>query len=217
MKKIIYRVDAFADKKYKGNPAGVYLMQEVLSEKEGLPVTTFVTPLSKNNFAIRWFTQTCEVNLCGHGSMAATYWLYKETDHKTIYFQSKSGPLITRITPNEEIVMDFPAQVTTSCEATKKKDIEDVLGIKVKKCLFGYEDYLVELESSEVVVEFNGIVILALIVYQDSSVQELELKKIKYAFLLIVKFFLIGNRKKEKKYYTLGKHLKMAASYSCKV
>ena len=75
--------------------------------------------------------------------------------HKTIYFQSKSGPLTTRITPNEEIVMDFPAQVTTSCEAPKKKEIEDVLGVKVKKCLFSYEDYLVELESSEVVVEFK--------------------------------------------------------------
>ena len=79
MAKSVHRIDAFAEGKYKGNPAGVYYLTEYLSDDElqkiatriGLPVTAFLKHLSDNQFYIRWFTMNCEVNLCGHATMAA--------------------------------------------------------------------------------------------------------------------------------------------------
>ncbi len=163
MTKIIHRVDAFADEKYKGNPAGVYYLKEDWSEREmqevatraGLPVTAFVKHLGDQDFKIRWFTMNTEVNLCGHATMAASYSIYKEFQLKEIHYQSKSGPLRASVLEGEKIAMDFPAQQTTPCEESTKNRLEKTLGLKIKNCYFGFEDYLVELESGREVVAFQ--------------------------------------------------------------
>lgn len=151
-------VDAFAEGHFKGNPSGVYYLQENLSDSElqkitflaGFPVTAFITPLPNQQFNIRWFTPNCEVSLCGHGTMAATYWLYQTFGLKKWHFQSKSGPLVTKITEEEKIEIDFPAQPITPCAIPTKA----ALGTKIKNGQFGYEDYLVELASGKAVANF---------------------------------------------------------------
>ena len=163
MKRRIQRIDAFAEGRFKGNPAGVFILQTDLPDStlqkitflSGLPVVSFLKALPNNEYNIRWFTPSCEVNLCGHGTMAATYWLYLTLNSKEISFQSKSGPLTAKITEVGKIEMDFPAQLTTPCDVSTKNALEAVLGIKVKACQFGHEDYLVELESGQVVANFT--------------------------------------------------------------
>ncbi len=75
----IYVVDAFAERPFEGNPAGVCLldsepasewMQKVASEMKHSE-TAFVWP-SEGNFGLRWFTPTVEVILCGHARQGAT-------------------------------------------------------------------------------------------------------------------------------------------------
>ena len=66
MKKIeTYIVDSFTDEPFKGNPAGVCILKEELSESEmhsiakelGLSETAFVIELNKKNeFSIRFFS-----------------------------------------------------------------------------------------------------------------------------------------------------------------
>lgn len=80
---IIYQVDAFTDKPFGGNPAGVVPDARGLGEKEmqkiamemNLSETAFVFPKDSSNFDIRFFTPKCEVDLCGHATIATFYTL----------------------------------------------------------------------------------------------------------------------------------------------
>ena len=80
MKKTIYQVDAFTTKAFKGNPAGVMILNENLEDdlmqniaKEmNLSETAFVN-ISKKPFSIRYFTPTTEIPLCGHATLASAH------------------------------------------------------------------------------------------------------------------------------------------------
>jgi len=80
---IIYQVDAFTDKPFGGNPAGVVTdaksltdesMQKIAMEMN-LSETAFVIPKGDNNYQVRFFTPRCEVDLCGHATIATFYTL----------------------------------------------------------------------------------------------------------------------------------------------
>lgn len=86
MKLKIYQVDAFTDRAYGGNPAGV--VPEAVSLSDGqmqkialemnLSETAFVFPGGENHdFEVRFFTPLEEVDLCGHATIA-TFHLLKE-------------------------------------------------------------------------------------------------------------------------------------------
>ncbi|PLT45175.1 Phenazine biosynthesis protein PhzF like [Paenibacillus pasadenensis] len=70
--------DAFADEPGKGNPGGVVLQAEALTDEQmldlaarvGFNETCFVLPSERADFRIRYFTPGHEMDLCGHGTMA---------------------------------------------------------------------------------------------------------------------------------------------------
>ncbi|MFB0946926.1 MAG: PhzF family phenazine biosynthesis isomerase, partial [Spirosomataceae bacterium] len=99
----LFQIDAFADKVFGGNPAAVIPLEEWLSTEtmqkialeNNLSETTFIYQDEHKNYHIRWFTPAIEVDLCGHATVAAAYYLFKIagiTDD-VITFQSKSGEL----------------------------------------------------------------------------------------------------------------------------
>lgn len=79
----IYQVDAFTKEKFRGNPAGVVVNAEGLTEAQMLAIakelnnseTAFVFPAegSDHDIRVRFFTPTMEVPLCGHATMATHY------------------------------------------------------------------------------------------------------------------------------------------------
>ncbi|AIQ57579.1 PhzF family isomerase [Paenibacillus borealis] len=79
----IYQVDAFTTEKFKGNPAGVVLNADGLTEQEMLSIarelnnseTAFVLSPDgpDHELRIRYFTPTIEVPVCGHATIAAHY------------------------------------------------------------------------------------------------------------------------------------------------
>lgn len=78
-------VDAFTDRPFAGNPAGVCLldepadaawMQRVAAELN-LSETAFVHPAGDHTYGLRWFTPTVEVDLCGHATLATAHILYR--------------------------------------------------------------------------------------------------------------------------------------------
>ncbi len=79
----IYQVDAFTSKVFGGNPAAVcplenWLDDEVLQKianENNLSETAFFVK-KENEFHIRWFTPTSEVDLCGHATLASSYVLF---------------------------------------------------------------------------------------------------------------------------------------------
>ncbi len=115
--KIIYQVDAFTDKAFKGNPAGVMILDDLPSEafmqsmagEMNLSETAFVAPNS-DGFDIRFFTPTVEIPLCGHATLASAHIIYqlgiKSTD-ELIQFKAKGGNLEISKAGND-IVMTFP-------------------------------------------------------------------------------------------------------------
>ncbi|HDZ41765.1 MAG TPA: PhzF family phenazine biosynthesis protein [Bacteroidetes bacterium] len=117
MKNIIYQVDAFTSEAFKGNPAGVYItdnlpsperMQNIAMEMN-LSETAFVMPRG-NEFEIRYFTPVSEVDLCGHATLSASHILYETgivSAGDAIKFHSKAGEL-SIIKRGKSIVMNFP-------------------------------------------------------------------------------------------------------------
>ncbi|ERI93886.1 phenazine biosynthesis protein, PhzF family [Clostridiales bacterium oral taxon 876 str. F0540] len=75
-----YIVDAFTDRCFSGNTAGVVLydschaelMQKTASELK-FSETAFVKQISDDTFYIRYFTPNAEVDLCGHATIASFY------------------------------------------------------------------------------------------------------------------------------------------------
>lgn len=89
MKKVkIFQVDAFTQKAFGGNPAGVVPEADDLNEEEMQAIaaeincseTAFVSKSekSKADFHLRFFTPSEEVDLCGHATIAAFYVLAHE-------------------------------------------------------------------------------------------------------------------------------------------
>ncbi|MGY3569536.1 PhzF family phenazine biosynthesis protein [Vibrio paucivorans] len=112
----IYQVDAFTSELFKGNPAGVCITKEPLSEplmlsiasEMALSETAFLT---LSDMRLRWFTPEVEVKLCGHGTLSVVN-VMKEQGlvqvGDTIAFQTLSGELIAKV-GESSTELDFPA------------------------------------------------------------------------------------------------------------
>lgn len=125
MKLPLLWVDAFTEQRFHGNPAavviadqelGVDLMQSIANENN-LAETAFVVP-DGEQYAIRWFTPTIEVDLCGHATLASAFALYhqRRAKHDLIEFASASGPLRVRRAA-ERLALDFPARPAATSPA----------------------------------------------------------------------------------------------------
>ena len=88
--------------------------------------TVFYVPSMKEgvDFDIRWFTPVCEINLCGHATLAAAFvhFIQPVNTSGKIVFHSQSG-LLT-VTKNEDwIEMDFPSWKPGLCRITRSTEI----------------------------------------------------------------------------------------------
>jgi len=82
----IWRVNAFTEQPFAGNPAGVVpegeglsdaQMQSIASELNDVSETVFILPADRGDadLRLRFFTSTTEVDLCGHATIAALFTL----------------------------------------------------------------------------------------------------------------------------------------------
>lgn len=118
-----YRVDAFTNEQFKGNPAGICILEkeiddlhmQLIAEEVNLSETAFISPFdgrvisSSKVFKLRWFTPKTEVPLCGHATLGASKVLFDDigVGINTIIYETKSGRLVAQKC-NEGIVLDFP-------------------------------------------------------------------------------------------------------------
>lgn len=114
-------VDAFTDRVFGGNPAGVCPVEawpedavmQRLAWQHGLAETAFVCPTATaGRFALRWFTPAAEVDLCGHATLATAHVLWRERGFAadSIEFETRSGILTVRRNPTGRLELDFPAR-----------------------------------------------------------------------------------------------------------
>ena len=118
MKLQIFQLDAFANRRFGGNPAAVVVLPEwlpdeklqAIAQENNLAETAFVVP-GGTNFDLRWFTPEIEVDLCGHATLASAHVMFKHgyTDEATVVFRYQGGTL--RVTREDGLLaMDFPAR-----------------------------------------------------------------------------------------------------------
>lgn len=131
MKKIeSYIVDSFTDKPFKGNPAGVCLLNEELNKNKmqliakelGLSETAFVIRNEKaNTYAIRYFSPKMEIPLCGHATLAASKVLFeKYPDLDGIHFKNIQELDLMIKKDGNKIEMEFPVYDTVPQEVPKE-------------------------------------------------------------------------------------------------
>jgi PhzF family phenazine biosynthesis protein len=136
----IFKVDAFSDRPFAGNPAAVCpleapisaaLMQDIAGENN-LSETAFFHPASPPSgvFALRWFTPTVEVDLCGHATLASAFVLMTELEpaRTEVTFRTRSGLLTVRRRDDGELVMDFPAWPPVPADGETRARVTEALG-----------------------------------------------------------------------------------------
>jgi PhzF family phenazine biosynthesis protein len=105
-------VKAFTHENQGGNGAGIVVLNEQISDdrkqeianKVGLSETAFIFKQDENDYNLSFFTPVCEVDLCGHATIAAFYYLGKMghvkgfNETRTVYQNTKAGRLKIEIT-----------------------------------------------------------------------------------------------------------------------
>jgi len=134
-----YQIDAFADRPFMGNPACVVALGETvlpdgvlqaIAAENNVSETAFITPTGEGVWALRWFTPTREVPLCGHATLAAAHVLFEHdgfTGDRIIFETRQAGRLsVTRAGTGLE--MDFPASPVHEVEITAA--VREALGAR---------------------------------------------------------------------------------------
>ncbi|MBT2454984.1 PhzF family phenazine biosynthesis protein [Streptomyces sp. ISL-86] len=135
-------VDAFTDRPFRGNPAGVLLfesgfpsdawLQQVATEVN-LSETAFAHPLPPGgdaDWALRWFTPTNEVDMCGHATLATAHVLAASgLATGLIRFTARCGILTAEVAEDGTITMDFPTSSLTAVETVA--EVQRALGAEI--------------------------------------------------------------------------------------
>ena len=148
MKKyIIYQVDAFTDTKFKGNPAGVLLNADGLTENQMQSIARelnnsetaflFKPDDDTHDGKIRYFTPTKEVPICGHATVGAMYAkaIEEELDSCILNFKTQVGILPFEIDRSKDKIKIWMTQgsiqVDSPLPEEMKNKLIDYLGISI--------------------------------------------------------------------------------------
>ncbi len=152
------QVDAFADRPFAGNPAAVCLLpsardpgwMQLVAREMNLAETAFLVRRT-DGYDLRWFTPSCEVDLCGHATLASAHVLWEEghfPPDTPVRFHTRSG-VLSAACRDGLIWLDFPA--TPAVPTTGPSGLEDAVGAPIRSVGKTPFDYLVELESEAAV------------------------------------------------------------------
>lgn len=151
-------VDSFTNTPFKGNPAGVCIAEDSLSETTmqqiafelGLSETAFITRSAESNvYNIRYFSPQKEIALCGHATLAAAKVLNGKTGSGSIHFITGGGVSLQTTLKEHQITMEFP--VYDIIRATVKEVMLAALGIKKVTAVYYSEQnriLMLEIESA---------------------------------------------------------------------
>jgi PhzF family phenazine biosynthesis protein len=152
------QVDAFSDSPFAGNPAAVCVLpaardaawMQLVAREMNLAETAFLVRRG-DEFDLRWFTPTLEVDLCGHATLASAHTLWEDghlRPESTARFHTRSG-LLTAARSDGLIWLDFPS--TPPVEAPAPDELRKGLGVPLRFVGRTPFDYLVELDADPTV------------------------------------------------------------------
>jgi predicted PhzF superfamily epimerase YddE/YHI9 len=122
----IYQVDAFTDRLFGGNPAAVCPLEawlpdatmQAIAAENNLAETAFFVREGRD-YALRWFTPTVEVDLCGHATLASGHIVFSflEPERESVSFRTLKAGTLAVSRRADMLVMDFPARPAIPAEA----------------------------------------------------------------------------------------------------
>ena len=156
----IFYLDAFTDKLFSGNPAAVIfsnindsvLMQKIAAENN-LSETAFIREEGDIHY-IRWFAPFCEIDLCGHATLAAAFVYFNFINKSSTTFEvnSTKNGVLKVYKDNDSLYLDFPKD---SISPFNESLIEKVIGYKPIELYQGRDDILAITESEKMVRNLN--------------------------------------------------------------
>ena len=158
-----YIVDSFTDEPFKGNPAGVCMVPQPLSDEQmqaiakelGLSETAFIHKMeNQDTYSIRYFSPVMEIPLCGHATLAASKVLFEiAPEIATIHFTNIQDLDLMIRKDGHTIEMEFPIYDTHPQHAPA--ELLDALGIEaIINSEFNKETHILLLEiQSSVLLE----------------------------------------------------------------
>ena len=135
-------VDAFTEKIFSGNPAAVCIVDNFpddeimlkIAQENNLSETAFAVK-EKNFYKLRWFTPSCEIDFCGHATLATAFVILTqiEKDLNSVEFETLHGKF--SVTKDKTFFeMNFPAYDYKKIPVTD--EMSEAIGEKViEACL----------------------------------------------------------------------------------
>jgi len=150
-------VDSFTDTPFKGNPAGVCIIDSQLSDERMLHIaqelnlseTAFLSPLeSRGAFGIRYFSPKMEIPLCGHATLASAKVIFSLQKLSDVHFINIQGLDLSAKEFEGELVMEFPVYGTRPANAPPA--LLAALGVKaIKNSVYNEETKILLLEVAD--------------------------------------------------------------------
>lgn len=173
-------VDAFTERPFGGNPAGVCVLTEQLevaqmqrvAAENRLPETAFLLG-TDGHYSLRWFTPLDEIDLCGHGTLAAAFVVmnHLEPGRTRVDFETASG-LLTVERQGARFEMRLPRReprpVAWTPVLAEALQLEQIVGAYEARDLFvvlenerAVRDYQPDYEKLRTLSSWLGIVLTA--------------------------------------------------------
>lgn len=172
------------DKPHSGNPAGVCPMDAFLpdadllgiAQSNNLSETAYLADSgAPDTWNLRWLTPGCEVDLCGHATLAAGAWLFEEgrVGGDIAAFDTRSGRLEVRREREGWYAVNFPAVparpgaaapgVVEALGAAPAEifEIDPIHGARYQMAVFGAEDAVAGLTPDFAGLKRAGVNVLA--------------------------------------------------------
>lgn len=154
-------ISAFTDAEagLRGNPAAVVLLSKPLEPRAyqsiaadlNQPATTFLWPSGTPGvYKVRWFAPDAEIDLCGHGSLAALAFLQQMDSPRTDFeLQYNTGSITGTCSENACTIALAPIEVMSEQPAPPL--LEKALGIPVKGYFPTLNKHIVLTDSAKAV------------------------------------------------------------------
>jgi len=150
-----WHVDAFASQPFSGNQAAVVIVEQwpsdatmvAIAEENMFAETAFLiaTPEAQADYALRWFTPTVEVALCGHATLASGHVLLSgDGSRDVVTFSTRKAGILEVRRVGEGYELALPAIPTEKAEFPEAVALLGAEPLEVWRNPDGYNVFLCE-------------------------------------------------------------------------
>ncbi len=160
MKVVVFTLNAFSKTENGGNPAGIVLNADFLSEiemqsiaaKVGFSECAFVQKSDIADYKIRFFTPYAEVDLCGHATIAAFSLLAQLGITRTGEYTQETKAGILKVELLKDGVIFMQQNKPSYYQKVSKEEIADSLNINENVIMQNYPAQIVSTGLKDIII-----------------------------------------------------------------